>query len=364
MNIGPRIWKTGLAVALTLWISQYFELQHSFLAVIAAIVSLQPTISDSFKKGWQRILATIIGVAVSVMLLFLFGSSPVTIAVGVVIAILICVKYELNDSLMLASITVVIIMAGYQEQDMFIYAAHRTALPFLGIFVAICINYIFSPPKLVVNVQEKLRQLNERMETLFMKVIRGFFACNLYHADQAEEMIQKVHKVYEEAEQCVAMYKGEFGNRRLFAGNGSREVKQVKKFERSLGTLWLIAERVFDIHKLVVDRQERFGDCDDPGCEYGELRSLIEELLYLTCNLQKNLLEYALQPDKSVEDVIEQQEGEIKGLRKSLQNKINAWQENHHGVKNINALIEIATLVYDLNKICDYLFRFKENIEE
>ncbi|MGI6097242.1 MAG: aromatic acid exporter family protein [Dethiobacteria bacterium] len=355
MNIGPRVWKTGLAVAITLWVCDYFSLDQAFLAVVAAIISLQPTISDSFKKGWQRIVATIIGILVGIVLLFIVGSSPLSIGLGVIITILICVRYKLNDSLVLASITVVIIMYGYND-DMFTFFLQRTALPFLGVFVAIIINYFFSPPKPLQNVSEGLSKLNEGIEILFMKVTRGFFIGSSYDTEQAEKLIKDLYLDHEETKQCLEMLKNEYGQRRYLDGGS----KDIKKLDRLLDILWLVAQRLFDIHKLTADRKERLKEDEAKSSEYNGLFVSVEELLYLIVSLQKNLLEQTLNPAEQLREIIEQQADEIKELREKMRDRIIAWQEKHQGLSNINSLIEFSTLIYDLNKICDYLFRFKE----
>ena len=50
---GNRVIKTGVAVLLTAWICDLLEWPAVF-AVITAIVTIEPTVSDSIKKGIVR----------------------------------------------------------------------------------------------------------------------------------------------------------------------------------------------------------------------------------------------------------------------------------------------------------------------
>lgn len=71
---GERMIKTVLAVFITVLICGFFNLPPAF-AVIAAIVTLEPTAAGSVQKVLQRFPATLIGTALSLGSLFLFGQT-------------------------------------------------------------------------------------------------------------------------------------------------------------------------------------------------------------------------------------------------------------------------------------------------
>ncbi len=361
MTIGPRVWKTGIAVAITFWLTQVLQLEYSFLAVIAAIISVQPTISDSFKKGWERVLATLVGVFVSLIMILVFGSNPLSMGVGVIIGILVCKYFNWYESIVLTSITVVILMSGYHETNLIDYSLYRMALPFLGIGVAVCINFIFSPPRHISTLKESLKNFNESIESLFMRVINGFITCNNYNQEEVNKLLEKLEEQHSISREILARHKSEMGYQKYFKG---KDPDSIKKYEKIIDLLWLIAQRVIDIHSLTCERTSRIGKLERYSNEYGDLLLSIQEFLYLTSSFQRNLLQNFLFSEEYFEDIISQQYKEIKELRSELRENINKWQESHLGPEHIKSLMEIATLIYDLDQICNYLFQLEEIEQE
>ncbi len=364
MAIGPRVWKTGLAVAVTLLIADYFQLSFPYLAAVAAIISLQPTISDSFKKGWERLLATAIGAVVSLFVMFTLGVNPLLVGFAVILTILICLQFGLTEAITLASVTVAIVMAGEMD-DAFYYALHRsTILPFLGIVVAVSINWLFSPPQYFHFVKKSLRNLNESLEMLMMRVINSFLTCENYSPDHVNQLVQKIYELHDEAKHNFNMYKNERGYKRYFYyRNKSSDDTEIDKLERALELLWLIAQRVIDIQYVTEQRCERMSKIENPSAQYNDLLHCVQELLFLTISFQRNALENFLEYDAYRDELIASQIAEITELRKSLEERINLWQESHLGPEHIRSLIEIATLVYDLDQICNLLFQLKDTSE-
>ncbi|WP_158212308.1 FUSC family protein [Natranaerobius trueperi] len=357
MVIGPRVWKTGLAVTITLWIAELFSLEYPYLAVIATIISLQPTITDSLKKGWERIQATAIGVIIALAIMFVLESTPIFVGIAVILTILICLRYGWTESITLASVTVVIIMAGSRD-DTFGYALQRsTVLPFVGIIIAVAINLLFSPPQYLEMVKKSLRDLNEGIELLMMRVINSFLTCENYSPEHIQQLVDKIYVLYEDAKEKFNMYQNERGYKKYFNGKKAAELSNL---ERVLEIMWLIAQRVIDIQNVTDERCGRISKIENPSTQYNDLLNSVQEFLFQTTALEKNLIENYLEPNENRKDIIERQIEEITTLRESLRERINDWQESHLGPTHIRSLIEIATLVYDLDQICNLLFKLKE----
>lgn len=361
--IGPRVWKTGLAVTITIWLASLLQLEYAYLAAIAAIISLQPTITDSFIKGWERIQATAIGAIIALLMLFTLGNNPLLVGLAIIITILVCLKFGWTESINLACVTVAIIMTGGRD-DTVSYAVHRaTILPFLGIIVAVIINLLFSPPQHIETVKKSLRDLNEGIELLMMRVINSFLTCENYSQEHIDQLVDRIYHLHDEAKQKLAMYKNERGYKRYF-GSKHKSFNEIDKMEKALELLWLIAQRVIDIQYVAEQRCNRLSGIRNPSTQYNDLLNSVQEFLFLTTSLEKNLLENFLESDDNRVEIISNQIEEITTLREELREKINNWQESHLGPAHIRSLIEIATLVYDLDQICNLLFQFQSLTQE
>lgn len=358
MNIGPRIWKTGLAVTLTLWITTVLNLEHSHLAAVSAVIALQPTISDSLKKGWERMQGTAVGVALAVMVLSLVGSDPILIGITVVVTIVIALRYNLTGSIGLATVTVVVIMAGVGQTTV-VYALQRIViLPFIGISVAVAINFLFSPPEYSGRFRESLLKLNEVVEMLMMRVVNCFLTAKELEAPHAAQMKERLYERYEEARQNLYRYAADPGYRWQPQRLGS---ERVRSHERVLEILWFIAQRVLDIGHLVQERCQRAEASEEEDtAQYDSLMIPIQQMLFLIINLEKNLVEDYLAPDDERDIRICRQMRELEELRRDLRQEIDRWQQGHLGPGHIRSLLEVVILLYDMDQICQRLSALNE----
>src|SRR5690625_5540174 len=103
---GNRIVKTAVAVLLTALICQALGWPPVF-AVITAIVTLEPTVSDSIKKGLVRFPASAIGSFFAVLFISLFGNSAITYTLAATLTIIVCYRLKLHAGLLVATITAV-----------------------------------------------------------------------------------------------------------------------------------------------------------------------------------------------------------------------------------------------------------------
>ena len=78
--------KTGMAVFATATICYYFDLPVVF-AVIIAIATIEPTASDSIRKGMIRFPAALIGAGLAMTFTYWFGHSPITYTLAAVFTI-------------------------------------------------------------------------------------------------------------------------------------------------------------------------------------------------------------------------------------------------------------------------------------
>ncbi|WLR42828.1 aromatic acid exporter family protein [Bacillus carboniphilus] len=157
---GGRIIKTGIAVFITAWICHYFELPSIF-AVITAIVTIEPTATDSFRKGLIRFPASAIGPAYSMTLTYLFGNVPISYGIAAVLTIFTCQKLKLEEGTLVATITAVamipITSSGYLASFFL-----RLMTTTIGLIVSTAINFLILPPDYTPVIMKKMDQLYEK----------------------------------------------------------------------------------------------------------------------------------------------------------------------------------------------------------
>lgn len=145
-NIGPRMMKTGLAVALTILITESLNLELGMVAVITSVIAMQPSIMRSVSYVKEVILSTIIGVTSALVGAYTLGLQPVSIGITVMLAIGVNIKLGWVKTVNITILTIAIIMLSKDEAISFMYLVDRLSLIFIGLSSAFLINAFIFPP--------------------------------------------------------------------------------------------------------------------------------------------------------------------------------------------------------------------------
>ena len=165
--VGWRIVKTAIAVFMTALICHLFGWSAMF-AVIAAIVSIEPTTSDSIKKALVRFPATAIGAAYAVLFTFLFKDSAFSYAFVTLATFITCHKLKLHAGTLVATITGAAMITTVQDQY-FMTFFERLASTSTGLVVASLVNHYVLPPNYAKPIRHGVHGLFERAGDILEK---------------------------------------------------------------------------------------------------------------------------------------------------------------------------------------------------
>jgi len=154
---GNRIVKTAVSVFLTAFICQLIGWPPVF-AVITAIVTLEPTVSDSIKKGMVRFPASAIGSFYAVLFIALFGNSPITYTLAASLTIITCFRLRLHAGLLVATITAVAMIEVVYD-NYFMSFLIRLGTTTIGIVVSTLVNMFILPPNYIEDIEKNLKQI-------------------------------------------------------------------------------------------------------------------------------------------------------------------------------------------------------------
>ena len=146
-KIGMRTIKTGIAVSIGLFIAELIGLNSPLFVGIGAISTMQSSVSQSFEMGKNRILATVMGAAVALIIDFFLPSNVIFLGLGIIIVIQILNILGWKHSVALAAI---VFIAVSLNQDIAILSSayHRTLDTFVGIVVGVLVNYFIATPNI------------------------------------------------------------------------------------------------------------------------------------------------------------------------------------------------------------------------
>lgn len=154
MKIGMRTIKTAIAVSLAIGISKLLRMEYPLYAAIAAIISMQNTLNESFKAGRNRVLGTMIGAMIGVVFAFINPESIILIGIGIIMVIYICNLLKWNSSISIAAVVFCVIMTSLDGKNPFFYGINRIFDTYIGIVVAVLVNYFIFPPKQLDKILE------------------------------------------------------------------------------------------------------------------------------------------------------------------------------------------------------------------
>ncbi len=155
ITLGPRVLKTGIAVALALYITKWLGLSPPVFAAIAATFTVQPSIYRSWKQVLEQFQANLLGAVIAVASIYLFGNNPIVIGLVTMIVIVISLKLKMESSISLTVITVLIMMSS-QEFEGIITAANKFLIVLVGMGSAFLVNLTVYPPNFNKHFTDKM----------------------------------------------------------------------------------------------------------------------------------------------------------------------------------------------------------------
>lgn len=144
-KIGLRTIKTGIAVGLSMYIASLFDLKSPVFVGIGAIMSMQSSVSESFKSGKDRMLGTFVGAIIGLIFSYLLPHNYFFLSLGIIVTIYIHNLLGWKSSLTLSAIVYLAIFLN-TEDERISYAANRLLDTFIGISVSVLINYFIAAP--------------------------------------------------------------------------------------------------------------------------------------------------------------------------------------------------------------------------
>lgn len=146
-KLGMRNIKTAIAVVISILISNGLKMESPFYAAIASIISMQSSVENSFKTGRHRMLGTLVGALVGYLCALIDPGNPFLTGAGIVCVIYLCNLLNWKESSSIAGVVFCVIMLNLKGNSPIVYSVNRIIETFVGIIVAIVVNYFVLPPK-------------------------------------------------------------------------------------------------------------------------------------------------------------------------------------------------------------------------
>lgn len=150
MKIGARTIKTAIAVFIVLTVFEAMGWESPFYAAIAAVIGMQNTIENAYEVSINRMIGTVIGGFIGLVLTILLGTASWVCALGIVLTIATCQYFGKSNAVVISCIVVIAIMTNLQDEAAHYYAIYRVIETFIGLVIAIIVNRFVKIEKLAM----------------------------------------------------------------------------------------------------------------------------------------------------------------------------------------------------------------------
>lgn len=177
MTFGARMLKTGIAVTLALYISQWLHLSSPVISAVAAIFAMQPSIYRSWRYFLDQLQTNTLGAVLALIAGSVFSNEPIAVGLVCIIVIMICLKLKMGDTIGLTLVTVIIVMEASGQWQ---FALTRFSLSLIGIVSAFLINILLFPPKPKMQFTGQIQSTFNQMSLLMRTAISDEIKENIF----------------------------------------------------------------------------------------------------------------------------------------------------------------------------------------
>ncbi|GIQ61575.1 hypothetical protein PACILC2_01430 [Paenibacillus cisolokensis] len=140
MTIGARVLKTGMAVALAIYLSGLIGFPSPIIAAVAAIFTIQPSVYRSWQQIAEQFQANIVGAGIALAAGLMFGHTPIAVGLVCIVVITLSIRFKMESVIGLTLVTVVAVMEANSQSWSF--AVERFLMVLTGMGAAFAVNIL------------------------------------------------------------------------------------------------------------------------------------------------------------------------------------------------------------------------------
>ncbi|MGL6065323.1 MAG: aromatic acid exporter family protein [Fusobacteriaceae bacterium] len=180
-----RVIKTAFGTCLAILIANYFGIKYGATTGIVTIISIQGTKKESLKVALERLIASLIGLCISVFLFYSFGYTPVVLGIFILIFMPICIKFNLLQGFLVTVVLTTHILVEKSIAPKFL--ANELVILVLGGTIAILLNLYM--PKL----ENKIKKTDGKIINLMSEIIKDMsddLLCNCVSINEEKLFVE------------------------------------------------------------------------------------------------------------------------------------------------------------------------------
>lgn len=336
---GARVFKTGLAVTISLYACLFLNIQNTIFAATAAVLNLQPSVGKSLRNALEQVLIQAISITLAIILGLTIGGNPLTMGLSTILVILISNRLKWRTG-MSGGIMATIFVLGSPPEQFLDHALIRSLSIFIGVASALFVNLIIAPPRYEVPLTKKLLDLNSFIFQAFSQAVENYTQLIELSPESMQKLSKQADQLFADTMGYYELYQHDLDPTQA---DENKEAK-INFYEEYLiynKGLWQRTKDILFLSGERITRRNKAGRTLPSSLEFQQILQLINDTLNLLAHhneeLQKKI---AGEPFAIVEEP---------HIWSKLDLILDQWHSNlpndnyyHH------ALIEIALITYKI----------------
>lgn len=338
MKIGARVIKTGIAVAITMFLCKTLGLEPAFFGAVSAVINMQPSIFLTLRAARDQILVHVLGVTAGFFFGYFLGVNPFSAGLIVMLLIPIYIKLKLNSGITMGIVAALFVLSSSTEEFL-VHALARTGVIFVGLGAAMLVNVLLWPPQYSTQLKEKLRQSNEASVLYFCRGVQeyaGLSGTELYIDPEQRERVNRLNR---EARILLDLQRRE---RQIVSEPSATEwIALAEKLIDYNESITNKADRIFDLLPIRMERRIKSG-VPPISDEFKAILEVLESGCTIVIRVNGKIRSVILDGKTAIPEAISEEYWE------NLTKAIEQWQPRLTGSYYLHGLLEVAVTANEI----------------
>lgn len=351
MPIGARIFKTGVAAGIALYIATILQLEPKILAAVSTIMNIQPSIYRSIINAKEQVFSNAIAIFIAIIFGYIFGNGPLQMTLITILIIFIISKLGYKKFIGMSVVAAIFVLDAPKEQFI-LHAIDRSIMIFIGIIIALVVNILIVPPNYLKELVRCLEELNIRVEKFFKYNVKNFADLKV-DKDEFHEQRKKVKELLRKGRTLLELCKEQ-----SFKDDVLKNKLEI--YERYLNYNTNVYHSSRDIYVATKQRIEWRNLRGNPPIlsEFDDILHMIIYGLKIYSNLNLILRETVLEEKEqfSIPDT--------EDFWEELGFYVEQWHSNLNGTHFLHAFMNVSIVAYDIKLAINGIQSFLEDIQQ
>lgn len=236
--LGARVLKTGLSVFLAILLFHWIDPRFAVTAGIPAFLAVQPSVVRSGQTVKEQMLGNIVGAIIAATLGFWLGPTPITMALGVILTIVILPRLGLVN-LVVQSVVMLLVVLDQEQFHIAVYSTLRIGSVFGGTLVGYLVNRFVLPPDFGRPFREAVVGASDQVDQFAQRIQKSLTDPEQYEREEIRRDREAIHQQLGKARLYLDLLREDRGDQDRALGAG----------ESALAGLGVFAERLADLHR-------------------------------------------------------------------------------------------------------------------